>query len=59
MRKTEEPKISFTMIRFSGDNAAFKSFMNGMIQDYLNPDTVHNIPPDKSVENVEISTKPE
>ena len=58
MRKTEEPKISFNMVRFSGDNAAFKSFMNGMIQDYLNPDTVHNIPPDKSVENVEVSTKP-
>ncbi len=36
MRKTEEPKISFTMIRFSGDNAAFRSFVNGMIQDYLN-----------------------
>lgn len=59
MRKTEEPKISFTMVNFSGDNAAFRAFMKGMIQDYLNSDTVHNIPPDKSVENAEVSAKTE
>lgn len=47
------------MVNFSGDNAAFRAFMKGMIQDYLNSDTVHNIPPDKSVENAEVSAKTE
>ncbi|MCM1488161.1 MAG: hypothetical protein NC203_07330 [Firmicutes bacterium] len=59
MRKAEEPKISFTMLKFSGDNTAFKSFMNGMIHDYLNSDTVHNIQTDHSVDNVEVAAETE
>ncbi|MCM1167802.1 MAG: hypothetical protein NC299_15055 [Lachnospiraceae bacterium] len=55
MRKSEEPKISFTMVSFSGNKAAFKSFMGSMISDYLNSDKLHNIPQDKSVEKVEIT----
>lgn len=61
MKKLKEPKISFIMMKFSGNNAAFKSFMNGMIHDYLNSntDTVNNIQISNSVDNVEITAKTE
>lgn len=59
MKKLKEPKISFIMMKFSGDNAAFKSFMNGMIHDYLNLDTVNNIRTDNSVDKVEVTAKTE
>ena len=49
------------MMKFSGDNAAFKSFMNGMIHDYLNleTDTVNNIRTGNSVDKVEVTAKTE
>ena len=59
MKKLKEPKISFIMMKFSGDNAAFKSFMNGMIHDYLNLDTVNNIRTDNSVDKVEVTATAE
>ncbi len=59
MRKAEEPKISFIMVKYSGDKAAFKSFMNGMIHDYFDPDTMHNISQDDSVDKVEITAETE
>ena len=61
MKKLKEPKISFIMMKFSGDNTAFKSFMNGMIHDYLNLDTeiVNNIRTGNSVDKVEVTATAE
>lgn len=49
------------MMKFSGDNATFKFFMNGMIHDYLNLDTdiVNNIRTGNSVDKVEVTAKTE
>ncbi len=47
------------MVKYSGDKAAFKSFMNGMIHDYFDPDTMHNISQDDSVDKVEITVETE
>lgn len=57
MKKLKEPKISFTMVRYSGDKGAFKSFMNGMISDYLNSDKLPKLRENALVGNVENSSK--
>ena len=54
MRKLTEPKISFIMVNFSGNKDAFKSFMKGMISDYLNSDKLPKLQANPLVGNVEI-----
>lgn len=57
MRKLTEPKISFIMVNFSGNKEAFKSFMKGMISDYLNSDKLPKLQANHLVGNVEIPKK--
>lgn len=57
MRKLTEPKISFIMVNFSGNKDAFKSFMKGMISDYLNSDKLPKLQDNPLVGNVEIPQK--
>ena len=57
MKKLKEPKISFTMVRYSGNKEAFKSFMKGMISDYLNSDKLPKLRESALVGNVEIPSK--
>lgn len=57
MRKLTEPKISFIMVNFSGNKEAFKSFMKGMISDYLNSDKLPKLQANPLVGNVEIPKK--
>ena len=57
MRKLTEPKISFIMVNFSGNKDAFKSFMKGMISDYLNSDKLPKLQANPLVDNVEIPKK--
>lgn len=59
MRKLTEPKISFIMVNFSGNKEAFKSFMKGMISDYLNSDKLPKLQENTLVGNVEIPQKAE
>lgn len=53
MNKLKEPKISFIMVRYSGDKGAFKSFVKGMISDYLNSDKLPKLQKNALVGNVE------
>lgn len=57
MKKLKVPKISFTMIRYSGNKEAFRSFVKGMISDYLNSDKLTKLQENTLVGNVEISSK--
>lgn len=57
MRKSKEPKISFTMVRYSGNKEAFRSFMKGMISDYLNSDKLPKLQENALVGNVENPSK--
>lgn len=45
------------MVRYSGDKGAFKSFMNGMISDYLNSDKLPKLQENALVGNVENPSK--
>ena len=57
LKKLKEPKISFIMVRYSGDKGAFKSFVKGMISDYLNSDKLPKLQENALVGNVEIPSK--
>lgn len=57
MKKLKEPKISFIMVNYTGNKEAFKSFMKGMIYDYLNPDKMPKLQENALVGNVEIPSK--
>ena len=57
MKKFKEPKISFIMVNYTGNKEAFKSFMKGMIFDYLNPDKMTKLQENVLVGNVEIPSK--
>ena len=45
------------MVNYTGNKEAFKSFMKGMISDYLNPDKMPKLQENALVGNVEISSK--
>lgn len=45
------------MVRYSGDKGAFKSFIKGMISDYLNSDKLPKLQENTLVGNVEIPSK--
>lgn len=57
MKKLKVPKISFTMVRYSGNKEAFRSFVKGMISDYLNLDKLPKLQENTLVGNVEIPSK--
>lgn len=57
MKKLKVPKISFTMVRYSGNKEAFRSFVKGMISDYLNSDKLPKLQENTLVGNVEIPSK--
>ena len=59
MKKLKEPKISFIMVKYSGDKGAFKSFMKGMISDYLSSDKLPKLQENALVGNVENPPKTE
>ena len=59
MKKLKEPKISFIMVKYSGDKGAFKSFMKGMISDYLSSDKLPKLQENALVGNVENPPKAE
>lgn len=45
------------MVNYTGNKEAFKSFMKGMISDYLNPDKMPKLQANPLVGNVEIPQK--
>lgn len=57
MKKLKKPKISFIMVNYTGNKEAFKSFVKGIISDYLNPDKMPKLPENALVGNVEIPQK--
>ena len=59
MKKLKVPKISFTMVRYSGNKEAFRSFMKGLISDYLNSDKLPKLQENALVGNVENPPKTE
>ncbi|MDE7399311.1 MAG: hypothetical protein K2N06_07255, partial [Oscillospiraceae bacterium] len=57
LRKLTEPKISFIMVNYTGNKETFKSFMKGVISDYLNSDKLPKLQENPLVGNVEIPQK--
>lgn len=45
------------MVNYTGNKEAFKSFVKGMISDYLNPDKMPKLQDNHLVGNVEIPQK--
>ncbi len=58
-RKTEEPKINTATIVYNGNIKLFNTFMESMIAEYLNSDSVPKCADDDFSDKVEDSEKNE
>ncbi len=58
-RKTEVPRINTATIVYNGDKKLFNTFMESMIAEYLNSDSVPKCADDDFSDKVEISEKDE
>ena len=56
-KKIEVPKINQVIVQYNGNEKAFDSFMESMINEFLNSCSIANAEQDDSVANVEKTEK--
>ena len=56
-RKAETPKIKTTTVTFNGNGSLFDKFIETLMIEYLEQDSMPNIDGQSSVQKVEVSTK--
>ena len=56
-RQREIPRINSVTIIYNGDNKSFDTFMEAMINDYLNSDSMSNRSNDDFIDKVEFIDK--
>ncbi len=56
-RQREIPKINFVTVIYNGDTKTFDTFMESMINDYLNSDSMPKYPDSDFIDKVELVDK--
>ena len=56
-RKAEIPKINSTVVTYNGNSGQFDRFIEALITEFLEQDSMPNVEGDGSVQKVEISEK--
>ena len=56
-KKIEVPKINQVIVQYNGNEKAFDSFMESMINEFLNSCSIANTEQDDFIDNVENSKK--